>query len=401
MPEAAIVATARTPIGKAHRGAFNDTDAPVLAAHVLNAVLERSGVDPARVEDLILGCGVQWGSSGSNVARTSAFAAGLPDSVPGTTLDRKCGSGLTALAFAARTIISGESDVIIAGGVETISLTRNAHTPTYRAQVDAVLDREPHAYMAMIETAEIVAERYGVSREAQDEWAAISHERAAAAQEAGRFDGEIVPITATRNTVAKTGEITGREELTLTKDEGIRGDTSAEALAKLKPVWRDGQVVREGRFVTAGNASQLSDGASAQLLMNREVAEAEGREILGLYRGFQSVGCSPEEMGIGPVLAVPKLLEKHGLTVKDIGLWELNEAFASQFLYCRDKLGISPDCINVNGGGIALGHPFGMTGSRLAGHALLEARRRGVRYAVVSMCVAGGMGSAGLLEIPQ
>lgn len=401
MPEAAIVATARTPIGKAHRGAFNDTDAAVLAAHVLNAVLERSGIDPARVEDLILGCGVQWGSSGSNVARTSAFAAGLPDSVPGTTLDRKCGSGLTALGFAARTIISGESDVMIAGGVETISLTRNAHTPTYRAQVDAVLDRQPHAYMAMIETAEIVAERYGVSREAQDEWAAISHQRAAAAQEAGRFDDEIVPITVTRNIVAKSGEVTGREELTLAQDEGIRRDTTADTLANLKPVWRDGQVIREGRFVTAGNASQLSDGASAQLLMNRDVAEAEGREILGLYRGFQSVGCSPEEMGIGPVLAVPRLLEKHGLRVEDIGLWEINEAFASQFLYCRDQLGIPADRINVNGGGIALGHPFGMTGSRLAGHAILEARRRGVRYAVVSMCVAGGMGSAGLLEIPQ
>nr|WP_314447324.1 thiolase family protein [uncultured Sphingomonas sp.] len=401
MPEAAIVATARTPIGKAHRGAFNDTDAPVLAGHVLNTVLDRSGVEADRVEDLILGCGVQWGSSGSNVARTAAFTAGLPDSVAGTTLDRKCGSGLTALAFAARSIIAGENDVMIAGGVETISHTRNAHAPTYRAQVDAVLERQPHAYMAMIETAEIVAERYGVSREAQDDWAAISHQRAAAAQQAGRFDDEIVPITVTRNLVAKSGEVTGREELTLARDEGIRGDTTAETLANLKPVWRDGTVVREGRFITAGNASQLSDGASAQLLMNREVAEAEGREILGLYRGFQSVGCRPDEMGIGPVLAVPKLLQKHGLQVEDIGLWEINEAFASQFLYCRDQLGISADRINVNGGGIALGHPFGMTGSRLAGHALLEARRRGVRYAVVSMCVAGGMGSAGLLEIPQ
>lgn len=401
MPEAAIVATARTPIGKAHRGAFNDTDAPVLAAHVLTAVLDRSGVPPERVEDLILGCGVQWGSSGSNVARTASFAAGLPETIPATTLDRKCGSGLTALAFAARTIIAGESDVMIAGGVETISHTRNAQAPTYRAQVEAVTERQPHAYMAMIETAEIVAERYGISREAQDEWAAVSHQRAAAAQQAGRFDEEIVPITVTRNIVAKSGEVTGREELTAAADEGVRADTTPETLAHLKPVWRDGQVVREGRFVTAGNASQLSDGASAQLLMRRDLAEAEGREILGLYRGFQSVGCQPDEMGIGPVLAVPRLLRKHGLRVEDIGLWEINEAFASQFLYCRDQLGISPDRINVNGGGIALGHPFGMTGSRLAGHALLEARRRGVRYAVVSMCVAGGMGSAGLLEIPQ
>ena len=401
MPEAAIVATARTPIGKAQRGAFNDTDSPVLAAHVVKAVIDRAGVDPARVEDLILGCGVQWGSSGSNVARTALFAAGLPTSIPATTLDRKCGSGLTALAHAARTIIAGEAAVLVAGGVESISLTRNAHTPTYRTQVDAVLAAEPHAYMAMIETAEIVAERYGVSREAQDEWSAISHQRAAAAQDNGLLCDEIVPLEVTKNVLAKSGEITGRETLTVERDEGIRPETSMEGLAALKPVWRDGAVVKEGRFVTAGNASQLSDGASAQLLMDRDLAEAEGRPILGLYRGFQSAGCKPEEMGIGPIYAVPKLLERHSLKVEDIGLWELNEAFASQFLFCRDTLGIPADRINVNGGGIALGHPFGMTGSRLVGHALIEARRRGVRWAVVSMCVAGGMGSAGLFEIPE
>ena len=401
MPEAAIVATARTPIGKAQRGAFNDTDSPVLAAHVVKAVIDRAGVDPARVEDLILGCGVQWGSSGSNVARTALFAAGLPTSIPATTLDRKCGSGLTALAHAARTIMAGEADVLVAGGVESISLTRNAHTPTYRTQVDAVLAAEPHAYMAMIETAEIVAERYSVSREAQDEWSAISHQRAAAAQDHGLLRDEIVPLEVTKNVLAKSGEITGRETLTVERDEGIRPETSMEGLAALKPVWRDGAVVKEGRFVTAGNASQLSDGASAQLLMDRDLAEAEGRPILGLYRGFQSAGCKPEEMGIGPIYAVPKLLERHSLKVEDIGLWELNEAFASQFLFCRDTLGIPADRINVNGGGIALGHPFGMTGSRLVGHALIEARRRGVRWAVVSMCVAGGMGSAGLFEIPE
>jgi acetyl-CoA C-acetyltransferase len=399
--EAAIVATARTPIGKAHRGAFNDTDAPVLAAHVIRSVLDRAQVNPERVQDVILGCGVQWGSSGSNVARTSLFAAGLPTSIPGTTLDRKCGSGLTALAYAARTIMTGEAEVLVAGGVESISLTRNAHAPSFRAQVPAVLDQQPHAYMAMIETAELVAERYGISRSDQDAWAAVSHQRAAAAEQAGRFADEIVPIETTKNILSKSGETTGRETLVLDRDEGIRPDTTVEGLANLKPVWRDGTLVKEGHSVTAGNASQLSDGASAQLLMSRELAEAEGRPILGIFRGFQSAGCGPEEMGIGPVLAVPLLLERHGLTVQDVGLWELNEAFASQFLYCRDTLGISSDRINVDGGGIALGHPFGMTGSRLVGHALLEAKRRSERFVVVTMCVAGGMGSAGLFEIPE
>lgn len=400
MREAAIVSTARTAIARAHKGAFNDTDAPEFMAHVIKAAIDRAGIDPLRIDDVVIGVGTQWGTQGNNLARTSIFAAGLSDSIPGTTLDRKCGSGLTTLAFAARGIMAGDIDVAVTGGAESITHTRNAHAPTYRAQPRAVLDAKPYAYMAMIETAEIVAERYGISREAQDEISALSHQRAAAATKEGRFKDEIVPIVVTKNVFEKDGSISGRETITLTTDEGIRADTTAEALARLRPVWKDGLIVKEGKFVTAGNASQLSDGASAQVVMDRATAEAEGKDILGIFRGFQSVGCAPEEMGIGPIFAVPKLLDRAGLKVEDIGLWEINEAFASQYLYCRDKLGIDPATINVNGGGIALGHPFGMTGSRLVGHALIEARRRGVRWAVVSMCVAGGMGSAGLFEIP-
>ena len=400
MREAAIVSTARTPIAKAIRGGFNDTDAPVLAAHVITAAIERAGVDPARIDDVIFGAGSQWGNQGFNVARTGVFAGSLPDSVAGASVDRKCASGLTALAFAARGIIAGDIEVAVAGGVESITHTRD-YAPTHRARVQAVLDAKPHAYMAMIETAEIVAERYGIDREAQDEFAVESHRRAAAAAAAGRFDAEIVPIAVRRNVIEKDGSISGTEHITVAADEGIRADTTLETLARLKPVWRDGAVIKEGKFVTAGNASQLSDGASAQIVMDRATAEAEGREILGIYRGFQVAGCAPEEMGIGPVFAIPKLLDRAGLSIADIGLWEINEAFASQVLYCRDRLGIDPEKLNVDGGGIALGHPFGMTGSRLAGHALIEARRRGVRWAVVSMCVAGGMGAAGLFEIPD
>ena len=400
MREAAIVSTARTPIAKAGRGAFNDTDAPALAANVVRAAIDRAGIDPSRIDDIIFGAGSQWGNQGFNVARTTVFAAGLDDAIAGTTVDRKCASGLTALAFAARGIMAGDMDVAVAGGVESVTHTRD-YAPKHRAQPQVVLDARPHAYMAMIETAELVAERYGVSREAQDEFAAESHRRAAAATEAGRLADEIVPIAVRKNIIEKDGTVSGTEELTLAVDEGIRADTTVEGLSRLKPVWRDGQIVKGGRFVTAGNASQLSDGASAQVVMDRALAEAEGREILGIYRGFQSAGCAPEEMGIGPVFAIPKLLERAGLTVDDIGLWEINEAFASQLLYCRDTLGIDPEKLNVDGGGIALGHPFGMTGSRLAGHALIEARRRGVRWAVVSMCVAGCMGSAGLCEIPN
>ncbi len=399
MREAAIVSTARTPIARAFKGAFNDTDAPALMAHVIRAVIARAGIDPLRIDDVAVGVATQWGTQGNNLARTSIFAAGLPDTIPGTTLDRKCGSGLTALAYAARGILANDIDVAIAGGAECITHTRNAHTPSYRAQVHAVIEQQPYAYMAMIETAEIVAARYGISREAQDAAALASHRRAAAATAEGRYGDEIVPIAVTRNIIDKSGNVAGREDVTLAVDEGIRADTTMEGLAKLKAVWKDGQQVQQGRFVTAGNASQLSDGASAQVLMDHATAKAEGRTVLGLFRGFQAVGCPPDEMGIGPIYAIPKLLDRAGLRIEDIGLWEINEAFASQYLYCRDKLRIDPERVNVDGGGIALGHPFGMTGSRMAGHALIEARRRNVRFAVVSMCIAGGMGAAGLFEI--
>jgi acetyl-CoA C-acetyltransferase len=327
----------------------------------------------------------------------AVFAGGLPRTVPAFTLDRKCGSGLTAVAMAARTIICGEAEVALAGGMESISYTVNKEAPRY---VNAgVTDKEPAAYIPMIETAEIVAERYGITREAQDAYAAMSQQRAADGIAKGAFAEEIAPISVEKALFDKEGNRTGTETVTVTQDEGIRAGTTAEGLAGLKTVWPGGAFSGPGSNVTAGNASQLSDGASAQILMDRATALAEGKEILGLYRGFQAAGCGPEEMGIGPIFAVPKLLERAGLSVGDIGLWELNEAFASQCLYCRDHLGIDPDKYNVNGGAIAVGHPFGMTGSRLVGHALIEGRKRGVRYVVVTMCTAGGMGAAGLFEI--
>lgn len=398
MREAAIVSTARTGIGKAYRGAFNATEAPVLAAHVMNAAVARAGIDPARIDDIFWGVGNQWGTQGGNAGRMAVFAAGLPQSVPAFTLDRKCGSGLTALALAARSIIAGDIDVALSGGMESISLTVNKDAPRFANQ--SVLANEPHAYMAMIETAEIVAERYGISRAAQDAYAAQSQQRAEAGLAKGAFAEEIVPITVEKALFDKDGNRTGSETVTVAQDEGIRPGTTVEALAGLKTVWKGGQVIAEGHHITAGNASQLSDGAAAQIVMDRATAQAEGREILGIYRGFQAAGCGPDEMGIGPIFAIPKLLDRAGLSVADIGLWELNEAFASQCLYCRDHLGIDPERYNVNGGAIAIGHPFGMTGARLVGHALIEGRKRGVRWVVVSMCTAGGMGAAGLFEIP-
>ncbi len=397
MREAAIISTARTPIGKAYRGAFNATEAPVLAAHVMNAAVARAGIEPARIDEIFWGVGNQWGSQGGNAGRMATFAAGLPETVPAFTLDRKCGSGLTAIALAARSIVCDEIDVALAGGMESISLTVTKDAPRFVNQ--SVTAREPAAYIPMIETAEIVATRYGVSREAQDAYAAMSQQRAARGLESGAFVEEIAPITVDKALFDKAGVRTGSETVTLAQDEGIRAGTTAEALAGLKTVWPGGDFSGPGANVTAGNASQLSDGASAQIVMDHATAKAEGREVLGVYRGFQAAGCAPDEMGIGPVFAIPKLLARAGLSVGDIGLWELNEAFASQCLYCRDALGIDPERYNVNGGAIAIGHPFGMTGSRLVGHALIEGRKRGVRWVVVSMCTAGGMGAAGLFEI--
>ena len=399
MREAAIVSTARTGVGKAYRGAFNDTEAPVLSAHVVNAAIERAGIDPARVDDVYLGVANHWNTQSYNLGRLTVHASNLPDTTGGFTMDRKCSSGLNAIAFAARSIMTNEIDVAVAGGMESVSLTLNKHAPTFRNRSEFVKEHDPYAYMVMIETAEIVAERYGISREQQDQFAALSQQRAAAALEAGKFADEIVPITVQKALFDKEGNETGKETVTLDRDEGIRAGTTYEALAGLKPVFKNGQVIQEGKHVTAGNASQLSDGASAQVLMDLATAQKEGLPVLGLYRGFQVAGCGADEMGIGPVFAIPKLLDRAGLKIDDIGLFEINEAFASQAVYCQQKLGIDPEKLNVNGGGIAIGHPFGMTGSRLVGHALIEGKRRGVKYVVVSMCVAGGMGAAGLFEV--
>ncbi len=399
MREAAIVSTARTGVGKAYRGALNDTEAPVLSAHVVNAAIERAGIDPARVDDVYLGVANHWNTQSYNLGRLTVHGSVLPDTTAGFAMDRKCSSGLNAIAFAARGIVADEIDVAVAGGCESVSLTINKHAPAWRNRSEFVKAHDPYAYMVMIETGEVVADRYNISREAQDRFAALSQQRAAAAQEAGKFDDEIVPITVNKALFDKEGNETGKEEVTLTKDEGVRAGTTYEKLAELKPVFKNGLVVKEGKYVTAGNASQLSDGASAQVLVDLATAQKEGLPVLGIYRGFQVAGCGADEMGIGPVFAIPKLLDRAGLKIDDIGLWEINEAFASQAVYCQQKLDIDPDKLNVNGGGIAIGHPFGMTGSRQVGHALIEGKRRGVKYVVVSMCVAGGMGAAGLFEV--
>jgi len=392
MREAVIVSTARTPIGKAYRGAFNNTEAPTLGGHAIKHAVERAGLDPAEVEDVLMGCAIPQGSQGVNIARTSALASGLPVTTAAMTVDRQCSSGMMAIAVAAKTIISDGVDIIVGGGLESVSLVQNEHMNAFRVKDPRLLELHAHTYMPMLDTAEVVANRYGVSREAQDEYALQSQQRTAAAQDAGKLDDEIVALPSNMGVMDKETREISFHDVVLEKDEGNRPSTTLEGLAGLKPV-------RENGYITAGNASQLSDGASAAVVMEASVAEKRGLEPLGLYRGTAVAGCEPDEMGIGPVFAVPKLLDRNGLSMDDIDLWELNEAFAVQVIYCRDKLGIPNDKLNVSGGAISIGHPYGMSGARMVGHALIEGNRRGVKYVVCTMCIGGGQGAASLFEV--
>ncbi|MGM4903864.1 acetyl-CoA C-acyltransferase [Tardiphaga sp. 866_E4_N2_1] len=392
MTDAVIVSTARTPIGKAYRGALNNTDGATLLGEAIKAAVMRAQVDPGDIEDVVMGAAMQQGTTGGNIARKALLRAGLPVSVSGTTVDRLCASGLQAIAIAARSVIHDGVQIAVGGGGQSISLVQNEHANTYRAVDSVLMEMKPDIYMPMLDTAEVVASRYAISRDRQDEYSFDSQMRTASAQASGKFDDEIVPLSTTMSVANKETKETSLKDVAFSQDEGPRPDTTQDGLAKLKPV-------REGGSITAGNASQLSDGASAMVIMSDQEAARRGLKPLGIFRGFVSAGCEPDEMGIGPVYAVPRLLARHGLGIDDIDLWELNEAFAVQVLYCRDKLGIDPAKLNVNGGAISMGHPYGMSGARLAGHLLIEGRRRKAKYGVATMCVGGGMGTAGLFEI--